>query len=167
MSGRKQSLNSAVSNIYESSYMGSQVKTAKKECHWLGLWLWSTSWLSYLARTSFKMLCLLFILPFLFSDLLLGRNATDLNCEFNSGAPPVMSRVLMQQLGCLKSSMQRSAVDLSIISVRLGELSTWQCEQAWLQYSPIFSWRIEADSRLRRLVLRSCRRLPNMSTLDM
>jgi len=30
----------------------------------------------------------------------------------------------------------RSAVGRSIISVRSGDESTWQCAHAWLQYSP-------------------------------
>ena len=45
--------------------------------------------------------------------------------------------------------MQRSAVDLSIISFRRGELSTWQCEQAWLQYKPTFSCSVVAESLLK------------------
>ena len=45
--------------------------------------------------------------------------------------------------------MQRSAVGLSIISFRRGELSTWQCEQAWLQYKPTFSCSVVAESLLK------------------
>ena len=45
--------------------------------------------------------------------------------------------------------MQRSAVGRSIISFRRGELSTWQCEQAWLQYKPTFSCSVVADSLLK------------------
>ncbi len=37
---------------------------------------------------------------------------------------------------------------LSIISVRLGELSTWQCVHAWLQYRPMFSCRMRAAPRV-------------------
>jgi hypothetical protein len=50
----------------------------------------------------------------------------------SSGAPPVMSTVVTL-LQPRTSCTQRSAVGRSIISVRLGELSTWQWVQAWLQ----------------------------------
>jgi clan AA aspartic protease (TIGR02281 family) len=70
----------------------------------------------------------------------------DLKFSFSSGAPPVMSTVVMLPC-CRISSTQRSAVALSIISVRLGELSTWQWVQAWLQYRPMLIWKMVAGAR--------------------
>mmetsp|Transcript_52230 Transcript_52230/g.150379 ORF Transcript_52230/g.150379 Transcript_52230/m.150379 type:complete len:218 (-) Transcript_52230:236-889(-) len=58
--------------------------------------------------------------------------------RFNSGAPPVMSRVLT--LGdCRKRCKHRSTTSSDIISLRSGEDSTWQWLQAWLQYKPTLS----------------------------
>jgi hypothetical protein len=57
----------------------------------------------------------------------------NLNCGLSSGAPPVRSRVRTLPRLAASSCRQRSAVRRSIASVRSGELSTWQCEQAWLQ----------------------------------
>ena len=52
--------------------------------------------------------------------------------------------------------MQRAAVASSMASVRSGELSTWQCEQAWLQYRPILSWSTAASPRRSGVTSRSC-----------
>jgi hypothetical protein len=70
-----------------------------------------------------------------------------LKLAFSSGAPPVMSTVvtlLQLRISCT----QRSAVARSIISVRFGELSTWQWVQAWLQYRPMLIWKTWAGERL-------------------
>ena len=80
----------------------------------------------------------------------------DLNCKLSSGAPPVRSRVLMLPGLALRSAMQRSAVRRSIISLRSGELSTWQCEQAWLQYRPMLSCSVVAGSLLSGRTRCSC-----------
>lgn len=72
-----------------------------------------------------------------------------LKFSLSSGAPPVMSTVVMLPAACCISCTQRSAVALSIISVRRGELSTWQWLHAWLQYSPTFIWKMVAGERLR------------------
>ena len=49
-------------------------------------------------------------------------------------------------LSCpLTSSMTLSAVALLIVSVRFGELSTWQWEHAWLQYRPMFSCTVSGE----------------------
>lgn len=45
------------------------------------------------------------------------------------------------------SSTHFSAVFQVIISLLLGELSTWQWEHAWLQYNPMFNWRISVSRR--------------------
>ena len=50
-------------------------------------------------------------------------------CGLSSGAPPVRSMVSSRGADCI-SSMSRSTVRSSIISVRLGPASTWQCLQA-------------------------------------
>jgi len=52
--------------------------------------------------------------------------------------------------------MQRAAVAASMASVRRGELSTWQCEQAWLQYSPMLSCSVVASRRRSGVTPRSC-----------
>lgn len=52
--------------------------------------------------------------------------------------------------------MQRAAVAESMASLRSGELSTWQCEHAWLQYRPMFSCSVDAWRRRSGVTPRSC-----------
>ena len=63
-----------------------------------------------------------------------------------SGAPPVMSSVVTSG-DSASISKHLSAVARSIISLRFGEDSTWQWEQAWLQYRPMFNWRMAVAER--------------------
>lgn len=74
--------------------------------------------LGHPARSRMQELLLLF-------DIIL-HISRYLNWELSSGAPPVMSTVVTELPACFKRSMHRSAVTLSIISVLIGELSTWQ-----------------------------------------
>ena len=46
------------------------------------------------------------------------------------------------------SSRASSAVRRSMISVRLGPASTWQCRQAWLQSLPTLIWTVSMPARL-------------------
>mmetsp|Transcript_27046 Transcript_27046/g.76076 ORF Transcript_27046/g.76076 Transcript_27046/m.76076 type:complete len:280 (-) Transcript_27046:61-900(-) len=66
---------------------------------------------------------------------------------FSSGAPPVISSVVMDGVD-LSSSMHCAAVSAVIISVlRRGDDSTWQWLQAWLQYRPMLSCRMVVGLR--------------------
>ena len=68
------------------------------------------------------------------------------NAAFISGAPPVMSTVCTDG-DAARSSSTRCAVASSIVSVRFGDDSTWQCVHAWLQYSPTFTCSVVTTSR--------------------
>mmetsp|Transcript_26067 Transcript_26067/g.72985 ORF Transcript_26067/g.72985 Transcript_26067/m.72985 type:complete len:247 (-) Transcript_26067:37-777(-) len=132
----------------------------------------ATTWTLFSARKSTRSCC-----PGSRSTVRLQRSSTSLpcalacstmylKCELSSGAPPVMSTTSM--LGeAASSSTQRSAVFRSIISVRRGDDSTWQWEQAWLQYRPMLSWKVLVTLRLRGVTPLSARTFWKDGTLSL
>lgn len=87
-----------------------------------------------------------------------------LNTGLSSGAPPVISTHFTEG-DFLTISKQRSAISKLICSVRLGDDSTWQWLHAWLQYKPMFIWKMDVGSRVRAQLCCSVTNSQNDGTL--
>src|SRR5207245_841124 len=66
---------------------------------------------------------------------------------FSSGAPPVMSRIRIEDIPI--NATTSATVSRDISSVRCGPALTWQCTQVWLHLYPTLTCRVSRRRRLR------------------
>src|SRR5437773_1943813 len=74
-----------------------------------------------------------------------ARTTSSRKWAFSSGAPPVMSRIRIEDMPMSATTSARVSRDIS--SVRCGPALTWQCTQVWLHRYPTLTCRV---SRRRR-----------------